>query len=894
MLRGLKRVLPFALTLIAAVVGAASPPAKTNPKAKTKPPAKTNKPAKPKPAAKVNPPAAIPHAGPEDLAYLERAGASEIVFAVRSISPEHWYANFGYRSFGTEQKLYGKNGRLCKLNLKTGKLDVLLDDPEGAVRDPVVDYDGRRIVFAWRKGGTDNYHLYDIGADGTGLKQLTDGPYDDFEPSTLPDGGLIFVSSRCRRWVNCWVSQVANLHRCDRDGRNIRPLSANIEQDNTPWALPDGRILYMRWEYIDRSQVNYHHLWTMNPDGTGQTVYYGNQTPGNVYLDAKPIPGTGCVVLSKSPGHGRTEHEGALATVDDRHGPDDPKAITTITKEVNYRDPWPLDAGHFLAGREGALVLVHARGEAVKLYEVATPTGLAQERTIPDATGKPEKIKTQLWLHEPRPLRARPREAAIAPRTEPERATGRFMLSNVNIGRNMAGVAPGEIKQLLVVESLPKPVNFTGGMDPLSYVGTFTLERVLGTVPVEPDGSAYFEAPALRSLLFVALDAQGRAVKRMQSFTSLAPGETLGCVGCHEARTTAGSGQYRKPPRAAMRPASRIEPVAGVPDVLDFPRDIQPVLDRHCLTCHDTDKRAGGVLLSGDRGPMFSHGYYSLVVWGQVADGRNLAKSNYPPRALGSGGSALMAKLTPAHHGVTVSERERRTVALWLDSGAPYPGTYAALGTGMIGGYQQNKENFENDQDWPESRKAREVFAQRCAACHDAKTNPIPKYLADENELSFWEPKMNDPRLRRDRHIVFDLTRPEQSVYLLAPLARAAGGYGICRPKEAAKGAAGDTVGGVIGSRRDPDYQALRTMIEAGRRRLETIKRFDMPGFRPRAEYVREMKRYGVLPAELDAGKAAGAGKALIDIYDTDRKYWDLFVWPYAEAGVRGGEDGVK
>ena len=123
------------------------------------------------------------------------------------------------------------------------------------------------------------------------LKQLTIGPYADIEPIYLPDGGIMFVSSRCNRWVNCWQVPVATIYRCDGDGRNIRQLSANIEHDNTPWILPDGQILYTRWEYIDSSQVHYHHLWTMNPDGTDQMVYYGNQNPGDVYIDAKPIPG---------------------------------------------------------------------------------------------------------------------------------------------------------------------------------------------------------------------------------------------------------------------------------------------------------------------------------------------------------------------------------------------------------------------------------------------------------------------------------------------------------------------------------------------------------------------------------------------------------------------------
>ena len=130
------------------------------------------------------------------------------------------------------------------------------------------------------------------------------------------------------------------------------------------------------------------------------------------------------------------------------------------------------------------------------------------------------------------------------------------------------------------------------------------------------------------------------------------------------------------------------------------------------------------MILTGDRGPMFSHGYYTLVVWRQVADGRNYARSNYPPRALGSGGSPLMNKLGPSHYDVQLSPGERQTVRLWLDAGAPYPGTYAALGTGMIGGYQQNQQILENDADWPETRAAQDVFARRCAACHTRSSAP--------------------------------------------------------------------------------------------------------------------------------------------------------------------------
>ena len=295
------------------------------------------------------------------------------------------------------------------------------------------------------------------------------------------------------------------------------------------------------------------------------------------------------------------------------------------------------------------------------------------------------------------------------------------------------------------------------------------------------------------------------------------------------------------------------EAFRDAPDIPDFPRDVQPVLDRNCVKCHDYDKREGGVILTGDHGPMFSHSYYTLTVWRQIADGRNLPKGNYPPRSLGSGGSPLMDKLDGGHHGVKASPRDLLMARLWLDCGAPYPGTYAALGCGMIGGYQQNQEILENDKDWPATVAAQKVFASRCASCHNAKHEPVPRTLCDEIGLSFWMPSMDDPRLKHTRHIVFNLSRPEKSLVLLAPLAKTAGGYGTC--------------GAVFAGKDDADYRALLAMCEAGKQRLEEVKRFDMPGFRPREEWVREMKRYGILPA-------GAKPDAPINVYEVERQYW--------------------
>ena len=282
----------------------------------------------------------------------------------------------------------------------------------------------------------------------------------------------------------------------------------------------------------------------------------------------------------------------------------------------------------------------------------------------------------------------------------------------------MGGVKRGEIKELLVLETLPKPINFTGSGDPISYNGTFTLERVLGTVPVEADGSACFELPALRSFFFVALDGEGLAVKRMQSFLTVQPGETLGCVGCHEHRTE--SARQTSDLLAFRRPPSTVQPIPGIPDVFDFPRDIQPILDRHCVRCHDTDRRdathgprAGGVMLAGDRGPFFSHSFWMLTVRGQFSDGRNLPRSNYAPRTLGSAASPLLKLLDGSHYDAKLTPHEKRMVRLWIDSGAPYAGTYAALGTGMIGAYREDILD-RSDTNWPAVKAAQPVLAKRC------------------------------------------------------------------------------------------------------------------------------------------------------------------------------------
>lgn len=804
------------------------------------------------------------------------AEVEEIVFAERIAGRDHWYGNFG--AYGNETKYslassltkadgrlwaYGKGGRLCRLNLRTGELKVLLDDPEGGVRDPMVHYEGQKILFSYRKGGEHAYHLYEIQIDGAGLVQLTDGPDDDIEPTYLPDGGLMFISSRCRRFVPCWHTRVAILYRCDGDGQNIRPVSSNAEQENTPWVLPDGRVLYTRWEYVDRNQLRYHHLWTVNPDGTGVTVFFGNQFPTTAMLDAKPIPGTRKVVASFSPGHGMAEHLGEVTVVDPGRGPDQRASARAVTKGRPYfRDPYPFAEDCFLVANAEGIQVMDGEGRTELVY-------------------RPDKTHARLQCHEPMPLGVRPRERAVPARVDLAQTTGRLVLSDIYTGRNMEGVRRGEVKKLLVLEQLPKPDNFSGGQEPLNIGGTFTLQRILGTVPVEPDGSASMELPALRSLFFVALDENDLAVKRMQSFVTLQPGETTGCVGCHEPRTqtplctfvSMTSVPDSRGLLALRRAPSRIEPIAGIPDVIDYPRDIQPILDRHCTGCHNPDRCEGKVDLSGDHTPLYSNSYWTMAFRGLFSDARNL-HGNRAPRTIGSSASPLMKLIDGSHYDARLSPQERDLIRLWIESGATYAGTYAALGSGMY------------PVQFPVA-----MMDRRCAKCHAAA--PLPgKGPGTTTNYKFGPANPPQPLCNRAddiiliRHLAYykpgdapllqslcNLDRPEESHILRAPLSRRAGGLGLCP----AEGFADTT---------DPDYQEMLAAIRTASGEFREGKRFDLPGFRPNPFYIREMQTFGILPADLGPNDP-------VDCYATEQAYWKSFWYQPQSSGegrVEGGE----
>ena len=305
------------------------------------------------------------------------------------------------------------------------------------------------------------------------------------------------------------------------------------------------------------------------------------------------------------------------------------------------------------------------------------------------------------------------------------------------------------------------------------------------------------------------------------------------------------------------RPPSAIEAIADVPEVLDFPRDIQPILDQLCVSCHGYEKtaaggpRAGRVILTGDRGPIYSHSYYALTAANLFSDGRNQPRSNYAPRRLGSAASRLLNLLDGSHYGVKADAHQKTMLRLWIETGAAYPGTYAALGSGMIGGYLEEQQ-IDTDADWPAAKAAGDVIARRCAPCHDSRSRRLP----------------SESLRRTGRHLV--AIRPDGAVARAtaatwssispAPRSRSSCSRRWPRPPVVLASAAiprprqpATVFASTVRSRLPEDFWPSAPRAKRASTRSSDLTCLDSA---PPKEWVREMKRYGLLPAGRQARRA--------------------------------------
>ncbi|MCY2950817.1 MAG: hypothetical protein NTU53_02435, partial [Planctomycetota bacterium] len=469
-------------------------------------------------------------------------------------------------------------------------------DPAG--REP---YTRPGYTMASSEPGTkyNTFHIMAMDVDGSRPRQLTDGPCDDFDPCPLPDGGIAFQSTRRGSKLRCGGGspELTNtLHRMDADGRNIRTLSFHETNEWHPSVLNDGRVVYTRWDYVDRDAARFQSLWTCNPDGTNAAILFGNYTsqPNGCY-QAKAVPGSSRIMFIGGAHHSNVGGtllmlDPSRVNLDPRNSEDRTEAIERLTPEVclpetqgwpksYFYSPWPLSENYYLVAFSHEPLCGGYTGQ----YQ-ESETGLYYY----DRFGNMELLFRRKGISAvyPIPLAPRSTPPAVRGNINPELGEqGEFLLSDVYQSL-MPLPANRPIVELRVFQLLPKSRTDRQDDPPIGHSFAYgpNARMLLGTVPVEKDGSAYFRAPAKKPLYFQAVDAGGRAVQSMLSTVYLQPGERRSCVGCHESPGTAAS---RREPAAFRRAPSSIQagPDGSMP--FGYPRLMQPVLDRHCVRCHD-------------------------------------------------------------------------------------------------------------------------------------------------------------------------------------------------------------------------------------------------------------------------------------------------------------------
>ncbi|MBP8131451.1 MAG: hypothetical protein KA184_17870 [Candidatus Hydrogenedentes bacterium] len=580
-----------------------------------------------------------------------------------------------------------------------------------------VSHDAQRLLICFKPHNEKSFHLYEVGVDGSGCTQLTDGPYDDLDPIYLPDERhVLFSTTRGHTYVRCMPPTNAFvLARAERDGRNIYLISSNNEPDYLPSVMNDGRILYTRWEYTDKPLWRAQKLWTINPDGTQVSTLWGNQSVWpDLMKDARSIPGSTRVLFTGSAHH--NWFSGSVGILDPAQGFNFPLGLTKVTADV----PWPECGNGPVDPVESPAY--HASGEYPAYY---SPYPLSERDFLVsaqrdgrfrlylmDTDGNRELIYEGVNnIFHAMPLRPRSRPPVLADRVMWPNAEDRERPRDgvIYTGNVYHGAPPelqGRARYLRILNIEPKTYTYwyqrpyisTGPV--VSAVQSEGVKRMLGTVRIEDDGSVAFKAPAGMALHFQLLDENQRALQTMRSFVNVMPGERRGCLGCHEShsRTPVVAGQAI----AFSREPQDIAPPPWSDDTVSYPRYVQPVLDRYCGKCHQGDGGARKTLDLTERpsAPVFTEPYLTLI--GRPTWGAPYAAPETPPPGWGIANTLMVeaygttdpaAYVTPPpmtclsynsrliemassgkHHEVRVDPVSLLRLIVWVDTMCPYRG----------------------------------------------------------------------------------------------------------------------------------------------------------------------------------------------------------------------------
>ena len=570
--------------------------------------------------------------------------------------------------------------------------------------NPNVPQFKKRDYYYWSRERTYNLFKADLRMSGdagpqlTNLRLLTDSSYNEFDPCFLPNGRIVFMSERRGGFLRCGGNRpnpTFTLHSMERDGSDIVMLSYHETQEWNPSVDNDGMIAYTRWDYVDRDNDGAHHIWLCFPDGRDPRAFHGNypevrESRPWMELGIRAVPGSHKYVAVAAPHHGyaygslvlidqRIEDDGAMSQVrritPEALFPESEQAPGLPHKKGKHRPrgefygtPWPLSEAFHLC-------VYDSRQKHYGIYLV-------------DAFGNRELIwrDPEVACLDPIPLRARRRPPVIPAKTtqhladklpgKPDTAT----VAVVNIYESDLDWPEGsQVKSLRVIQLYDKTTWHLD--DPEVGVGNESLVRgVLGEVPVEKDGSAYFEAPTGMPIYFQALDERGMAIQSMRSATYVHPGEMLTCIGCHESKHEAPNPRSTQP-LAMRRAPSKLQPPFAKANPICFPELIQPILDRNCVACHqkNADKKAPA-LGSQAAKHGWSQSYVNLApkLWGLSGGNGIIVKNGMRsvPGKVGARVSGLWQMLEKGHHDVALSEEDMRKVTTWIDLNSNFYGDY--------------------------------------------------------------------------------------------------------------------------------------------------------------------------------------------------------------------------
>lgn len=584
---------------------------------------------------------------------------------------------------------------------------LALGDPEGPlttlyrpggkfVGDVDLHFSGEKMLFSM-VGSNDRWQIFEIRADGTGLRQLTgeQPDVDSYDACYLPNGKILFTSTACFVGVPCVYgsSHVANLYEMDADGKNIRQLCFDQEHDWCPTVLNNGRVLYSRWEYTDTPHSNTRLLFHMNPDGTEQFEYYGSNSywPNSIFY-ARPVPNHPTKVVGVVGGHHDNPRMGELVVFDPVKGrfeatgalqriPGHDKKVEMIIRDgltlqswPKFLHPYPLSEKHFL---------VSCKPTPQSLWGIYLVDIFDNMLLLKETPG--------YALLEPIPLHPVPVPPAIPEKVDLAQKDAVVYLPDIYVGNGLKGIPRGTVKQLRIFTYHFSYQGMGGLLGVIGMDGPWDIKRVVGTVPVNEDGSAKFRIPANTPISLQPLDAEGKALQLMRSWMTAMPGEVVQCSGCHEPQNTA---PPMKASLALNQAPARMTPWHGPLRGFSYPREVQPVIDKYCVGCHNGEPGADGLAVPDLRGTVkikdwasvtpgnggghagkFSVGYAELHRYVR----RPGIESDYhllEPMEFHADTTQLVQMLKKGHYNVQLDAEAWDRLITWIDLNCPYHGTW--------------------------------------------------------------------------------------------------------------------------------------------------------------------------------------------------------------------------